>query len=101
LNGRKILDSGKAQQIPLRVSFFSLKKLRFHYRKARNKHFFKPEERASDPEQLLYGISGEEQPSTSRCGTTEPTLTRFLQESMLVNEAGHGFKNKLTLVGHF
>jgi hypothetical protein len=52
LNGGKFLDPGNAQQIPVRLSLFSLKKLGFHYQKARNNHFSKPEERISSLQEL-------------------------------------------------
>jgi hypothetical protein len=70
----------------------SLKKSGFHYWKARNNLIFKPQERASDPEQLLCGISVEAQLGTSRCGMTESTPTRFRQGSLLVNKGNIGSK---------
>jgi hypothetical protein len=61
LNGRKILDPWHAQQIPLRLSLFSSKKLGFHYQKARNKHFSKLEERISSLQELdLFWFEAEE-----------------------------------------
>jgi hypothetical protein len=61
LNGRKFIDSGNAQQIPLRFFLFSLKKLGLHYQKARNDHFSKPQERISNLQELdLFWFEAEE-----------------------------------------